>query len=588
MTIATSERSARGTLVSNVQIAFALLLVVAAQSAIFFALPRGFDLSDEGYYLLINRNPEQYPRVNLFGFAYRPVFELLGYDIAALRLFGHVVLIGLSLLLFRRVLVQLDGAYAGWNRTQSAILLVVLASSAIVFYRVWLLTPNYNTLNLYGALLVAAGLVPRLGPGTPQASLQSARSLVVDGVMIAVGMTLCFLAKPPTAALLTFIVLLVCVGSWRNIQFACAALAGAAILTAATLLAIDHTPSAIVARYVNSRALQLSLQSGHDVASLVSSLDPGWLWRNIRLVSTSLAFAGALVVAARAGQRPMVRPMAVVASLGIVAFAAIWMWTAPAALALPLLAVACVAWRLLSSDNETTRPVAWGLLRVAAVLMVFPFALGFGSNIPISHTSGLYAVFWVAGTLLIAGALLRGAMARNLIAATAFAAAIVSAGVVAGSVAEPYRLATPIWGQTDRVAIRDSDLRLDRQAARYLQTLKQAALDNGFADGTPMIDLTGRSPGTLYALGARPLGAAWLLGGYPGSIEFAVRALTSAPRAELERAWVLTAPDGRRAVDPATAAPRLGLPFPQGYVEVGRATVVGYNSEVHVLWKPAR
>ena len=93
-------------------------------------------------------------------------------------------------------------AYAGWHRAQSAILLIVLASSAIIFYRVWLLTPNYNTLNLYGAMLVAAGLVPRFGPMASQASPPSARSLVVDGAMIAVGMTFCFLAKPPTAALL--------------------------------------------------------------------------------------------------------------------------------------------------------------------------------------------------------------------------------------------------------------------------------------------------------------------------------------------------------------------------------------------------
>jgi hypothetical protein len=526
--------------------------------------------------------------VNLFGFVYRPVFELLGYDITALRLFGHVVLIGLSLLLFRRVLAKLGDAYAGWHRTQSAILLIVLASSAIVFYRVWLLTPNYNTLNLYGALLVAAGLVPRFGPSASQASLPSVTSPVVDGAMIAVGMTFCFLAKPPTATLLTLVILLVCAGSWRHFSFACAALAGAAILTAAVLLAIDHTPSAIVARYMDSRALQLSLQSGHDLASLISMLDPGWLWQNIRVVLTSFAFAGALVVAARAMERPMTRSMAVVAALGLVALAAIWMWTAPAALSLALLAAACVAWRLLSSGKEATRPVAWGLLRGAAVLMVFPFALGFGSNNPISHTSGLYAVFWVAGTLLVVGALWRGAMARNLITATAFAAAIVSAGVIADSVAAPYRLATPIWGQTDRVAIRDSGLRVDPQAARYLQTLKQAALDNGFSEGTPVIDLTGRSPGTLYAIGARPPGAAWLLGGYPGSLAFTVQALAHVPRAELERAWVLTAPDGGRAVDPAAATSRLALPFPQGYGEVGRATAVGYSSEVHVLWKPAR
>ena len=202
--------------------------------------------------------------------------------------------------------------------------------------------------------------------------------------------------------------------------------------------------------------------------------------------------------------------MAVVAALGLVGFAAVWMWTAPAALALPLLAVACIAWKRVSSDKAATRPVAWGLLRGAAILMVFPFAIGFGSNNPISHTSGLYAVFWVAGTLLVVGALLRGAMARNLITATAFAAAIVSADVIARSVAEPYRLATPIWGQTDRVAIRDSGLRVDPQAARYLQTLKQAASNNGFSDGTPVLDLTGRSPGTLYAIGAKSPGAAWL------------------------------------------------------------------------------
>jgi hypothetical protein len=218
--------------------------------------------------------------------------------------------------------------------------------------------------------------------------------------------------------------------------------------------------------------------------------------------------------------------------------------------------------------------------------MVFPFAIGFGSNNPISHTSGLYAVFWVAGTLLVVGALSRRDMARNLITATAFAAAIVSADVIARSIAEPYRLATPIWGQTDRVAIRDSSLRVDPQAALYLRTLKQAALDHGFGDGTPVLDLTGRSPGTLYAIGARPPGTAWLLGGYPGSLAFAVQSLAGVPRAELERAWVLTAPDGSRAIDPAAATSRLGLPFPQGYLEVGRATVVGYNSEVHVLWKP--
>ena len=32
-----------------------------------------------------------------------------------------------------------------------------------------------------------------------------------------------------------------------------------------------------------------------------------------------------------------------------------------------------------------------------------------------------------------------------------------------------------------------------------------------------MIDLTGQSPGILYAIGAVNVGQAWTIGGYPGS-----------------------------------------------------------------------
>jgi len=69
-----------------------------------------------------------------------------------------------------------------------------------------------------------------------------------------------------------------------------------------------------------------------------------------------------------------------------------------------------------------------------------------------------------------------------------------------------------------------------------------------------MIDLTGQSPGILYAVGAKSVGLPWILGGYRGSDIVAVNSLKMVPCAELGTAWLLTEPDGPRQISPSVVA----------------------------------
>jgi hypothetical protein len=66
--------------------------------------------------------------------------------------------------------------------------------------------------------------------------------------------------------------------------------------------------------------------------------------------------------------------------------------------------------------------------------------------------------------------------------------------------------------------------------------------------------------------------------------ELARRALETAPRDQLGRAWVLTAPKGHRPV-PDEVMRAVGLNFPFDYEEVVRSHTE-YENETHILWKP--
>ncbi|MDO5630167.1 MAG: hypothetical protein Q4G43_17780, partial [Mobilicoccus sp.] len=124
------------------------------------------------------------------------------------------------------------------------------------------------------------------------------------------------------------------------------------------------------------------------------------------------------------------------------------------------------------------------------------------------------------------------------------------------------------------VAPEGASLRLTAEDARTSAELAQVREQYGLA-GTPILDVTGASPGYIRQLGGRPVGSSWLLGGYPGSDAAALDAVATDPHG-VQDAWVLDAPDSPRRIE--GLLPGLGLSVERDFEPVATFRhVLGYD-----------
>ncbi|HEY4570460.1 MAG TPA: hypothetical protein VIH10_13375, partial [Kribbella sp.] len=123
------------------------------------AANEGFDLTDEGYYLLSYRWWDSNP-LALTGvqYLYGPVFEWLGYDIVRLRFFRLLTVVVVHLLFGFSFMRWLRGRRPGAPPTklwELAGMAVILAAGGMCYS--WLpLSPGYNDVVLLGALTLVS------------------------------------------------------------------------------------------------------------------------------------------------------------------------------------------------------------------------------------------------------------------------------------------------------------------------------------------------------------------------------------------------------------------------------------------------
>ena len=76
-----------------------------------------------------------------------------------------------------------------------------------------------------------------------------------------------------------------------------------------------------------------------------------------------------------------------------------------------------------------------------------------------------------------------------------------------------------------------------------------ALMRNGFKAGSPLLDLSGMSPGLVYALDGRAIGNAWMIGGYKGSNALARASIAKIPCTDLQSSWLIVEPGGPVSLD---------------------------------------
>jgi hypothetical protein len=514
-------------------------VIFVAFFASFFSY--GLDLSDEGCSLNIILDPWEYDVISTqFGILYHFLFVILDNNIFYLRLItasaifiSNFILIILILKLFFK-----NNIYN--NKYITTMLAFILSAVSLVVYVLWLPTPNYNLLN-YNALTITL-----IGICLVQLAQNSGRNRLARSwpgwALIGAGGYLVFMAKPQSAASLAVLVTLWAwlSGSFRLKGFVLAAgLAFCLLLLAA--LSLDGSVAAFVARYQLALRVE-SLSGAHQVwKPLTIKAADGveiFTWRLAAFLALLLAWGTCLGLGSNR-KRKLAWFSQVSASAVLFAFY-MAMFLSPIELGYQkALFIAILPLGLLLADliEKSPRPAkprpAWAVL-ICAMALVFSLGTNNFLFVPLSMSS----FFLLLGFTILTVA--DDPRAPFRMAGLAFSSLMVVSALMWSAWAIPYRQPAPLWADDVPVPIpfNGPALRLSEPQARFFSQLYEIIHDR-FEPGTPVIDLTGRLPGVIYAMGGLLPKTPWLF--TPGNSRTAVFALNRLTCQELARAWVIEA-----------------------------------------------
>jgi hypothetical protein len=571
-TLTYDNRAARNTAPASTLEWFGLAIsVIASLSLLGWVLLRcrsGFDFSDEGFYLNWISNPwDLKGSVSQFGFVYHPLYRAVGRNLVLLRQCNVLIIFGLSCALCIVLLRSICGgsaAFGRWERVGFLGVAVALASNALAFFDVWAPTPNYNSLAFQSLMLATIGILA--------AKRELSKSSIAGWVLVGVGGGFAFLAKPTTAAELGFLVFIyVIVARKYSHRGLLMAAASAILILIISALVIDGSLVGFFRRYVDGLDAANRLTPSHSVTGIFR-WDRFSLGRDQKFVfvaflvlafsASSFAFLKSGLVRSSVIITILASILGIASALGVMIANAAFMPFQPK----QFLAISLgVAFAAMLFPTRTYRLSGPRNLALVALFAILPHAYAFGSETDLWESAARVGLFW-----LLAGIVMTAANAawHQLLAVTAMSLAICF-GVLYSSMQHPYRQLEALGLQTSRAEINDnSSLLLPAATASYVRALQQLTRQDGFEAGDTMLDLTGTSPGSLYVIGARPLGRAWTLGGYPGSSDFVRAGIDQESCEAIGASWILMEPSSPQYFVPNLLEP-YGINISSDYLVVG-------------------
>lgn len=476
--------------------AFALKLAVALA-----AVNRGFELGDEGFFLLNLKHPEAAP----------PPLE--GYRVLG-RLCRGACDVGVVGARLYRIAAELAGSLAliagvfVWARAR------VFPPGAVGFgtFLAWCLlgtllsvesrSLGYNDLtNLL--CFSAVGALFALAAAPSRASARRALLALVAGALAGVQIPV----KWPSAVLLSALALPVIAFAVREaagrerLRLAGAYAAGVAAFAGLMLAALGG-PGPVAARL--AVAGELIALTEHEPLELLQRyvvLDR-WTWTHLGVFVLAFAAAHRLVLR----RHPQRRDDALAAALGAAAalLLAATLALHPGFLHPSVLYMTCLAIglsvALLALSWRAADAASGDRLVLLLVLLALPLAVILGTNVTISMRVPTHGLpFFVLAAVLVLDLRSRIPALRFHAAAAALLLATTAAVFVRHHVVRPYGLPAPIWEQREEVRGLPG-VRVDPATRDFLESVSATMAHMGFRPGDPVIAFD-YMPGLVYYLG---------------------------------------------------------------------------------------
>jgi hypothetical protein len=580
-----------------------ILALCLALSFSFF----GFDFTDEGFYLNSFKYFSDYPAViSLFGYIYSAPFRLLGQSVVGIRVFNILSLYLSGYLLILCSTRAVPSALPFSQADRCLVFVPFLASFSLLGLGLFS-TPSYNHLALIGCMLVASSLYIV----SPVQSNQEPNSKLFV-LCLTSGLLLSFLGKPTTYLALLPVVSLFLLSCNRPIRRLTlfSLLLSALFLIIVSSLALGGPKETLSKLSFGKQAVSI-LGQGHGLQGLATSILevfelPGAI-PLLFIISIQLIL---FYVISRQNRGALSVSATFIISILFVSVLVFYIlsfiFTRPdrMTLALPqfwLVALpvsAILLWFLICMQQ---RFEAWNssfqpFLLFLAILLI-PLCYGFGTNTGIwakaLSASIIYvslAVFWLTHM-----SSQRSAAYFRPFIVIALMGIFLAAPTFLAHYALPQRQPQPLWKNrfTTSIGGPNSIIVLDNSFSEYINVFKTALNQSGFNAGDPILDLTGQSPGLIFAAGGKAIGNPWIMrGGSPKPFEFASFIIRMIPASSLESAWILDEPNGPLRIDPSILN-EFGINLEDGstYEQISSFDVPGgaggyFEPRSQVLYKP--
>jgi hypothetical protein len=489
----------------------------------------GFDITDEGYYLLSyrwwNQNPLALTGVQ---YLYGPVFEWLGYDVVRLRFFRLLTVVVVHLLFGYSFMRWLRGRRPGAPPTrlwELAGMATILAAGGMCYS--WLpMSPGYNDVILLGSLTLVAcvlWMATAVDRGTPAPFWV----LIVAGVVI--GMMV--LAKWTSVVVIGLIVIAALVvlsaggvkAVARGIGFALAGLGLAALIVQLFVVRLNvavpgimtvnrfiaetsYSPSALLHVYWSTglELLGKTLRQ-HALLLIAAAVAVIGRWPWLRIVAAILALVGFVL-----SVRRVVVDDAAVGGSGHTSDYTVTLLAA-VLVALVTAGAAVLAGRYgLTRRSALSRETARGWV-VLGLLVVLPMVQAFGTNNPL-YTIGFNAFAAWAAVMI---AVLTGIWAVPVLARVTVGVVTVASLVAAVSIAYTGMLLHP-YRSVDHSQLTEPST-LPPLKGVYLQPSAERRYAELEAKLRPYLQPTSRPilafdkmAGLVLMLQGKPVGEAWV------------------------------------------------------------------------------
>jgi hypothetical protein len=566
----------------------------------------GIDLTDESFYLIWIANPWIYPvSVTQFGFIYHPLHLLFHGDISLLRQANILIIFSLAWVLcvvfFRATIDDAQEKTLFWRSLPMLALAGVTATCSLIYFCThgWLATPSYNSLIFQGLLLASIGLL--------LADKTVSLSSIIGWILIGVGGWLVFMAKPTSAAALG-LVISICLPLTGRFNLR---LLSIAVLTAITLLitsawVIDGSLMIFIERLRGGiEAVQL-LGAGQMNMFRIDKLLTGDKERGFLVFFSVIIFA----VTCLAASEQRIRILAglgftlvlAITSLVIISEYSLYpllqisetygSHSVMLILAIPL-SVYTFYFVLRRKPFYKVSKNQWAIALYFAVL---PHISAFGSNNNYWVQGTLTSLFWVLAALVILIPAISASGHWKILLPAVVSGQLITVFLLQAAMEWPYRQPQPFRQYDNVVAIGEdkSELILPQDLADYYRNVQKTAQQAGFQAGTPMLDMTGEGSGTLYAIGAKAIGSAWLIGGYSGSDNMVKTLLNRVSCTDITNAWLLVDSDNPLKLS-LTLLSDFGLSAEQNFeiaadLNIPATTIArhGIPSRRLQLWKPTQ